>query len=179
MECINCTACMDACDEIMTRIQKPEGLIRYTSIAQLEGRKRRFLRFRTVGYFLLLCVLWLTCGYLLLHKRDLTIRLLRPSGSSFTLDASAAEVVNRFNAKATNKSEKSWVLTPRVPAGYEVVAAFNPWTIPPQSTVENPIFVRRKLQGFPAAGKDKIKLRFFQGNTLAFDTEVTLMGGVQ
>ncbi|MEQ9021750.1 MAG: 4Fe-4S dicluster domain-containing protein, partial [Pseudomonadales bacterium] len=31
LECVNCTACIDACDSIMDRIGKPRGLVRYAS----------------------------------------------------------------------------------------------------------------------------------------------------
>jgi cytochrome c oxidase accessory protein FixG len=31
LECVNCTACIDACDTIMDKINKPKGLVRYTS----------------------------------------------------------------------------------------------------------------------------------------------------
>ena len=36
LECVNCTACMDACDDVMRRVQKPEGLIRLTSHEAVE-----------------------------------------------------------------------------------------------------------------------------------------------
>ena len=28
LECIGCTACIDACDDIMTKVERPKGLIR-------------------------------------------------------------------------------------------------------------------------------------------------------
>ena len=31
LECVNCTACIDACDEIMEKVDRPLGLIRYDS----------------------------------------------------------------------------------------------------------------------------------------------------
>lgn len=39
MECIACTACIDACDDVMTKIKKPVGLIRYDSLAGLQAAK--------------------------------------------------------------------------------------------------------------------------------------------
>lgn len=36
MECVNCTACMDACDDMMIRVGKPTGLITIASEKQLE-----------------------------------------------------------------------------------------------------------------------------------------------
>ena len=31
LECVNCTACIDECDDIMEKIDRPKGLIRYAS----------------------------------------------------------------------------------------------------------------------------------------------------
>ncbi len=36
MECVHCTACMDACDNVMTKIGAPRGLIRYASLNGIE-----------------------------------------------------------------------------------------------------------------------------------------------
>ena len=56
MECIHCTQCADACDDIMERVGKPKGLIRYSSREPLEGHKRQLIRPRTVLYPLALAV---------------------------------------------------------------------------------------------------------------------------
>ncbi len=37
LECVACTACIDACDEVMEKVGKPKGLIRYDSLRGLEG----------------------------------------------------------------------------------------------------------------------------------------------
>ena len=50
MECVACTQCIDACDEIMLRIDKPIGLIRYTSENALDGTPSRILRPRVILY---------------------------------------------------------------------------------------------------------------------------------
>lgn len=40
LECVNCTACMDACDEVMTKVNRPKGLIRIASYNGIvEGTK--------------------------------------------------------------------------------------------------------------------------------------------
>ena len=38
MECIGCTACIDACDAVMTKLKRPRGLIRYDSRHGFEGK---------------------------------------------------------------------------------------------------------------------------------------------
>ncbi len=56
LECIGCSACIDACDDVMAKTKRPQGLIRYDSMAQLAGGKTRWLRPRTVIYGVLLCI---------------------------------------------------------------------------------------------------------------------------
>ncbi len=43
LECIACTACMDACDDVMSRMKKPRGLIRYGTQATTEGQSEKSL----------------------------------------------------------------------------------------------------------------------------------------
>ncbi|MDD2729635.1 cytochrome c oxidase accessory protein CcoG [Malikia sp.] len=60
IDCIGCAACIDACDEVMDKIKRPRGLIRYSSQTGLEqgwGRDRvlrRALRPRVLVYGALL-----------------------------------------------------------------------------------------------------------------------------
>ncbi|CAM2067241.1 cytochrome c oxidase accessory protein CcoG [Sulfidibacter corallicola] len=177
MECVNCTACMDACDEMMEKVKKPKGLIRYTSIANLEGRIRRFLRPRVIIYAMLVLGFYSTGTYLMLYKRDLSIQFVRPPGQSFTISAETT-VSNQFHAKATNKTDKSYTLIPEVGPEFQVVAAHNPWVIPPASTATNPVFVRKNRDAFHASGKEKVVVSFMDAETkkLVFDLEVTVMG---
>lgn len=50
MECIGCAACIDACDEIMDKVGRPKGLVRYDSLNGLAGQARRLLRPRVFAY---------------------------------------------------------------------------------------------------------------------------------
>jgi len=50
MECIGCAACIDACDTVMTKLQRPKGLIRYDSRHGFQGKPTRWLRPRTLLY---------------------------------------------------------------------------------------------------------------------------------
>ncbi|CAN5909181.1 cytochrome c oxidase accessory protein CcoG [soil metagenome] len=54
MECIGCAQCIDACDGVMDKVNKPRNLISYTSRDMLAGGARKLLRVRTVIYPLLL-----------------------------------------------------------------------------------------------------------------------------
>lgn len=50
LECISCANCIDACNEVMTKIGRRKGLIRYDSLNALAGRASRFIRPRIFLY---------------------------------------------------------------------------------------------------------------------------------
>ncbi len=178
MECNNCTACLDACDEIMEKVGKPKKLIRYTSEVELEGKKRRWIRPRVIAYTVIVLGLWTIGAYKLTHREGLIMRMIRPPGTSFTLDEQAY-VTNRFQAKATNKSNEVMTLTAKAPDGYEIVTPFPKWTINPQETGVNEMFIRKDRQDFSPSGKEKINIQFYHDDELLIETTVTIMGPVK
>jgi polyferredoxin len=50
MDCIACTQCIDACDEVMDKVHQPRGLIRYDSPNGLAAKPRRLVRPRVLVY---------------------------------------------------------------------------------------------------------------------------------
>lgn len=54
MECIMCTACIDACDQVMTKIQKPKNLVGYTTENELNNQPTQWFRPRIIVYILLI-----------------------------------------------------------------------------------------------------------------------------
>lgn len=178
MECVNCTACMDACDEVMAKVNRDAGLIRYTSICELEGKPRRSLRLRTVAYGVLTTFLLVAGSYALLHKREYGIQVLRAVGSGFTR-VQSNHVINHFQVKISNRSSKPLTIKPRVPLGYELVTALPSWTIPAQSTQNQSLFIRRSLDQFSANGKEQLTIEFLRSDKTVYQDEITLIGPAQ
>lgn len=77
MECIGCTQCMDACDAIMISIDKPVGLIRYTSENAIEQKPTRPVRPRTVLYGLALLALASAFVFVLVGRSTLDVNIGR------------------------------------------------------------------------------------------------------
>ncbi len=78
MECINCTQCMDACDAIMISIDKPVGLIRYSSENIIEnGDKPKPIRPRTVLYGILLTALSIAFVSILFGRSSINVDIGR------------------------------------------------------------------------------------------------------
>ncbi len=82
LECIACTSCIDACDEVMTRLHKPVGLIRYT-----RGRER--LSIRTLIYAGLLLIFAQGLVYTVATREELETTLFRATETPYQVVATA------------------------------------------------------------------------------------------
>lgn len=104
MECIACTACIDACDDIMTRLKRPTGLVRYASLSELSGGKTKLIRPRTILYAILLAIGATVATLSISHVQGAAFKLTRPPKTElFTL--SDAAIANVFRAKLLNKTD--------------------------------------------------------------------------
>ncbi len=83
LECVNCTACIDACDYIMDKVNRPRGLIRYASLNGIEKKSKFKFTPRMIGYSFLLTILVAILGYLLITRTDFNINILRTPGMLF------------------------------------------------------------------------------------------------
>jgi len=102
LECIACGACIDACNDVLGRLQHP-GLMGYTAMAAVPGRRTRWVRPRTVAYAGLLAGIT-TVGIALLSTRtpfEATVN--RAPGSLFTIDRDGF-VRNTYLLEITNNA---------------------------------------------------------------------------
>ncbi len=141
MDCLACTACIDACDEIMDRLKRPRGLIRYDSQAGLAGAKRRFWRPRLFAY-IALGVLGAAASGLALHqRRDFGANLLRVAGAPYALDD--ARIRNAFHVHLVNKHSKlsTFELVVDAPPNAVVLLPLPRVELKPLQTINVPFFV--------------------------------------
>ncbi|MGH7618185.1 MAG: cytochrome c oxidase accessory protein CcoG [Gemmatimonadaceae bacterium] len=105
MECIHCTQCADACDDIMTKLGRPTGLIRYTSRAALESKSARVrkLRPRTVLYPAAFAVMFGSFLVALAQRQSADVTVLRGLGAPYVVEADG-RVANQLRVKVTNRS---------------------------------------------------------------------------
>ncbi len=101
LECIGCAACIDACDTVMTKLDRPKGLIRYDSPNGLAGGKRRYLRPRIVLYTGLMALGVAVLGLSLLGLSPAKAELIRMTGNPYYLDDSG--VRNQYRLQLVNK----------------------------------------------------------------------------
>ena len=103
LECIGCAQCIDACNEVMLKLGREPGLIRYSSRAILDGAAKSIIRPRTILYpaiVLGLCGLWL---FLFLTRQDAEVRVLPRQGAThYTLPS--GDVSNQVRLRVVNRA---------------------------------------------------------------------------
>lgn len=107
--CINCGICADACDDIMERIDRPKGLIRFMSHHELENNtatKNRFLRLRPIIYSLATLVTFLSIVYVLMFTNPIDMRVNHERSPTYTL-MSDRSIQNMYHILVMNKAEKT------------------------------------------------------------------------
>lgn len=108
MECVNCTACMDACDDMMIRVGKPTGLITVASEKQLEtntvGEKSFDLRKKLM--ITLLIVLTGAFTALIVSRSIFDSTVMRVPGQLYQENADGT-ISNLYKIKLVSKSAKT------------------------------------------------------------------------
>jgi cytochrome c oxidase accessory protein FixG len=118
LECINCTACMDACDEVMDKVGRERGLIRYDSFnGIMEGRKKLFTP-RVIAYSIFLGVLILVNIVLLNSRTNIETLLLRTPGTLYyPVEDNPDQIKNLYNYQLINKTKDSYPVEFRLVGG--------------------------------------------------------------
>jgi cytochrome c oxidase accessory protein FixG len=115
MECIACGLCIDACDNVMEKMDLPKGLIRYDTEINLtnpeENKKFHLLRPRTFTYALILLFVAVLIISNLTFKDKTTIDVLPTRNPMFVM-LSSGDIRNGYVVKIANKShiDKSYRL---------------------------------------------------------------------
>ena len=102
LECVNCTACIDACDEIMDKTGFDRGLIRYASEDDIEKGAPFEFNARIKAYTLVLTVLTVFLVTLLFLRTDIEATILRLPGQMFSTKGDI--VSNVYTFKLINKT---------------------------------------------------------------------------
>lgn len=111
MECIACGLCIDACDDIMEKIDLPKGLIRYDTEKRLEDKvkntesKFHILRPRTYYYLIILTIVGTFMLTVLFNRPALDLTVLHDRNPLF-VKLSSGEIRNGYEVKILNKTHE-------------------------------------------------------------------------
>ena len=112
LECVNCTACIDACDEVMVKVGLPKGLIRYATEDEIEKETKFKFTGRMKAYTAILLLLIGFLGFLLNNRGAMEAKFIKPAGSSFFVRD--GKINNTYNYTFLNKSNQDQVVTIKV-----------------------------------------------------------------
>jgi polyferredoxin len=110
MECVGCTACIDACNKMMDAIDKPKGLIRYASETGIDTGQKLHYTGRMKFYTLLLVALAALLTFLLVTRKDIGGTIVRAPGILYQ-ERGLDSISNLYTIKVINKTEKEIPLT--------------------------------------------------------------------
>jgi cytochrome c oxidase accessory protein FixG len=110
--CIGCGACIDACDQVMEKIDYPKGLIRYTTERAIEDQEsnqsaiRHILRPRVLVYAAFITVLASAFMISLLTRNPLRVDVMRDRGA-LAREVEGVRIENIYRIQIMNASEHS------------------------------------------------------------------------
>lgn len=102
LECINCTACMDECDDVMDKVGFEKGLIRYASEDEITKKAKFVFTARMKGYASVLTIMVGILIGLLFLRSELQVSVQRAAGQSYQIEGD--NIRNLYNFRVFNKT---------------------------------------------------------------------------
>jgi cytochrome c oxidase accessory protein FixG len=106
LECINCTACIDACNTVMRRIKMPEGLIRYASERTIADKTKLRFNVRILFYSVVLSGLLILIAFLFSIRTPIESTILRQKGTMFQ-EYDSLHYSNIYMIQVINKTRET------------------------------------------------------------------------
>jgi len=111
LECIQCALCIDACNDIMAKLDRPRGLIAYDTFRNLSVSSEdqrvpvRLVRPRTLLYTVLIALVMGIMGWAFAMRSDVEISLIEDRNPLF-VRLSDGGVRNGYTLKILNKTHE-------------------------------------------------------------------------
>ena len=177
MECIGCAQCIDACDDVMAKVGKPRGLIRYSSQAMVEGEARSLWRPRTVIYpVLLLAAVGAFVG-LLLTRAPFDLDLLPRQGTPF-YELPGGDVANQLRISLANRSDAraEYGVELRGPVGARIVGEAPVISLEPQESRIVSLVAAVPREAMGRGGSCDVVLRLSAGGSAVREVAFHMLG---
>ena len=178
LECVNCTACMDACDEVMVKVGRPTGLIRYDSHENIEQGKSKIFNTRVVAYTGILAALLLAQFFLFSSRSVVETLLLRTPGMLYQ-EVDENYLSNLYTYQLVNKSlediENVEFRLVDLDGNIRIVGSIP--TVPKQDMISGSLFIdlhRNTLDG----RKTKVKLQVYSNGEWIDEVSTNFMGPI-
>lgn len=175
LECVNCTACMDACDHMMESVNLKTGLIGYKSEESIASGIKFHFTTRILAYVVVLFILIGIITALLVGRSDVESTILRTPGVMYQ-NQPDGRISNLYNYKVINKTNDDFPVTFKVeeiPAEIRMVGTLD--TVYKQEVLEGAMFVvldKDHLDGL----KTTIRIGVYHNDKLLETVKTNFMG---
>jgi cytochrome c oxidase accessory protein FixG len=179
LECVNCTACMDACDEVMIKVGREPRLIRYDSHNGIIKQERRIFTPRAIAYSVALLILIGVNIFLFSTRTNIEAVILRTPGKLF-YELEDDKISNLYNYQLFNKTEEEYIPEFRFPDMPEAVIQFvgdSPVLVPDQM-VEGAFFIILP-EDKVASRKNSVKIEIWSDGKLVASTQTNFLGPIK
>jgi len=158
IECIGCAGCVDACNDVMDKLGRPHGLVRYDSLNGLTGKRRRILRPRLFLYTAFLIVGATVALLCFSTLRPIDLSIVRMGGRPYFITQDT--VRNQFNLRLINKHDTPVSLhfaLDGAPTGLQLVGTSDTVVLPPDEETVLPMVLQQSRSLY--TGPAKVTLR--------------------
>ena len=179
LECVNCTACIDACNSVMSKVGLPPGLIRYASENELQTRQPFRFTTRLKIYTGLLLVLVSAVVFMLTTRSNVEAKVLRAQGSLFQ-EVGTDSLSNLYNVLMVNKTHKDIPIELKVenmPGRVELVGK-SALLVPDESKAEGTFFIKLAKKDIKTR-ETKLKIGVYQDGKKIKTISTSFLGYVE
>lgn len=176
MECIGCTACIDACNKMMHSTGKEKGLIRYASENGIaNGAKLRYTG-RMKFYTVLLVLLTGLLSFMLATRKNIDGTIVRAPGLLYQ-ERSEDSISNLYSVKIINKTLNEVPVTLRLEniKGRIIEAEGKSILVRKEEQATGSFFIVLPQKSI-SDRKTSIRVGLYQGNNLITVLTTTFMG---
>ena len=180
LECVNCTACIDACDEVMEKVGRPTGLIRYDSHTNIEKGNTKIFTPRVLAYTAFLAILILFQSFLFGTRSEIESLLLRTPGMlyqkvddntvsnlyNYQLVNKTNETISNLEFKLVNKDGVIKIVGGKIP------------DVPKMEMIKGALFIEIDTDQLDAR-KNKLRLELYSNGELIDNLKTNFLGPVK
>ena len=105
-ECIGCAACIDGCNQVMEKLKRPRGLIRYSTTHALAGVKTQVVRPRVLVYTAILGAIAIAVAASLYIRVPLKLDVIRDR-AAIAREVEGGLIENVYRLQVMNTTEQA------------------------------------------------------------------------
>lgn len=176
LECTNCTACMDACDAVMAKINRPLGLVRYDSMTGIESGYRKIFTTRVWAYTGVLVAL-LVLDVALIARRGMVETIILRSPGQLYQQKDDTHLTNLYTYVIINKSTRELPIHLQMGTSgpHLQIVGKEPTSIPKGEKLEGAFFVQM-AQDELTGRKTPIRIEVISNGKKIDEVETNFMG---